>query len=140
MAYSQITPTYSVCGAVDPVEIASLAADGFTTIIANRPDAECDGKTRIAIEQEAARHGMEFHYIPFSNGGLTLEHISAQAQAIEGAKGRVLAYCRSGMRSATLWSLAKAGDIHTDEILAATASAGYPLDGLRPQIESLART
>jgi hypothetical protein len=37
-----------------------------------------------------------------------------------------------------MWALANAGDMETDQILAATAAAGYPLEGLRGQIDAMA--
>jgi len=37
-----------------------------------------------------------------------------------------------------MWALAQAGQMPTDDILTATASAGYQLDGLRGQIDALA--
>jgi sulfide:quinone oxidoreductase len=52
--------------------------------------------------------------------------------------GPVLAYCRSGTRSATLWSLAQAGARPFDEILSATAAAGYDMSGLADRIAARA--
>jgi uncharacterized protein (TIGR01244 family) len=51
------------------------------------------------------------------------------------AQGPVLAYCASGTRCSVLWSLVKAGSMPTDEILQATAKAGYDLSGLRPRLD-----
>jgi len=50
----------------------------------------------------------------------------------------VLAYCASGTRSSVIWSLGQAGHLSTDEILAATAQAGYQLDQLRPALDAMA--
>ena len=70
--------------------------------------------------------------------GLGLDTINRQAAAIDDAKGPVLAYCRTGTRSATIWAFASAGVVSTDAILGATSAAGYALDGLRQQIEAMA--
>jgi uncharacterized protein (TIGR01244 family) len=50
--------------------------------------------------------------------------------------GRTLAYCASGTRSSILWSLARAGDLGADAVIAATAKAGYDLQAMRPRLES----
>jgi len=51
----------------------------------------------------------------------------------------VLAYCASGNRSSVVWALAHAGKRPTDELIAIPARFGYQLEGLRGQIEALAR-
>ena len=56
--------------------------------------------------------------------------------AMEQLPGPVLAYCRTGTRSASLWALTKAGRLSADAILRATTAAGYDLAGLRPRLDS----
>ena len=51
-----------------------------------------------------------------------------------GSTGPVLAYCRSGTRSATAWALGQAGDRPADEILTAGRNAGYDLSHLAPML------
>ena len=58
------------------------------------------------------------------------------AAALEG--GPVLAFCRSGTRSANLWALAEAkrgGD--PDAIVAAAAAGRYDVSGLMPALRQL---
>jgi len=64
--------------------------------------------------------------------------VSAQRAAMDEATGPVLAYCASGTRSSIVWSLGQAGDLPSDDIIGATAKAGYDLRGLHPQLEALA--
>jgi sulfide:quinone oxidoreductase len=51
----------------------------------------------------------------------------------------VLAFCRTGTRSTTVWALGEAWHLDPDAILRAAASAGYDLEGLRPRLETRAR-
>lgn len=130
--------TTSVAPQLDPSDMAALAGDGVTTVICNRPDAEVPPSHRAAAMQEAAEAaGLAFVFNPVSMPAMTMEAIEEQAEAIDGADGRVVAYCASGTRSAVLWALASAGRMPTDQILAATAKAGYPLDNLRSQLDAL---
>lgn len=130
--------TTSVAPMLAPSDMAILAATGVTTIICNRPDAEVPPDLRAAAMQDAAEAvGMGFVYNPVSMPSLNLEAVEEQADALEGAEGGVVAYCASGTRSAILWALAMAGRMPVDDILARTATAGFPLDGLRAQITAL---
>lgn len=124
---------------LDPADMAALAADGVTTIICNRPDTEVPPSHQAAAMQAAVEAaGMSYVFNPVAGMALTMEAVEEQADAIDGADGKVVAYCASGTRSAILWALSRAGQMSADDILAATAKAGYPLDGLRGQIDQLA--
>ncbi|MCK0167125.1 TIGR01244 family sulfur transferase [Jannaschia sp. S6380] len=129
----------AVAPQLDPADMGALAGDGVTTIICNRPDAEVPPAHRAAAMQEAAEGaGLAFVFNPVAMPQLTLQAVEEQADAIDGADGRVVAYCASGTRSAVLWALAMAGRMPPDDILGATRAAGFELDGLRPQIDALA--
>jgi len=52
----------------------------------------------------------------------------------------VLAYCRSGTRSATLWSLWEAKKRPLPDILAATKAAGYDMNGVARRIANGGKT
>ncbi len=54
--------------------------------------------------------------------------------------GPVLAYCRTGTRSATLWSLAMAGDKPLPDILQAAKGAGYDMAGVVRRIANGGKT
>ena len=130
--------TTSVAPQLDPSDMDALAADGVTTIICNRPDAEVPPSHQAAAMQAATESaGMAFVFNPVSMPQLTLQAVEEQSEATLGADGKVVAYCASGTRSAILWALSQAGQMSADDILSATARAGYALDGLRQQITQL---
>lgn len=124
---------------LEPEDLAALPDRGVTAVICNRPDAEVPPSHQAAAMQQAAEAaGLAFTYNPVAMPNLTLDAVEEQADAIDGAGGKVVAYCASGTRSAVLWALAMAGRMDTDEILKACEGAGYPLQGLRGQIDALA--
>lgn len=90
------------------------------------------------IEAAAKDAGIAFVTIPVTHQGMNLEMIEAQKAAMDGSEGPTLAYCASGTRSSIVWALGQAGEMPADDILAATAAAGYELGGMRPQIDALA--
>ena len=134
-----VTSDYAVSGQITETDLATLAAEGFTTVICNRPDSEVEPALQAhVIEAEAKRLGLEFVYNPVSPQGLTMENVETQAAAIARAKGPVFAYCRSGRRSTLCWSFAQAGRMEPVEIVRAAAEAGYQIEGILPQIEAFA--
>lgn len=134
-----LTESYAVAPQLEPADMAALAAQGVTTIICNRPDPEITPDLYAAQMQAAAEAaGLEFVFNPIVGGAMTMANVEEQADAIAGADGPVVAYCASGNRSSIVWALTQAGQLPTDEILAATRAAGYMLDGMRPQIDALA--
>ncbi|HEU0097170.1 MAG TPA: TIGR01244 family sulfur transferase [Allosphingosinicella sp.] len=111
-------------------DIDEAAAQGIRLIVNNRPDGEEPGQPLSAdIESAARAAGLDFRHIPVA-GGFAPERIEAMAQALE--QGPVLAFCRSGTRSAFLWALARARlGAPAEESVAAAAAAGYDLGPIR---------
>jgi sulfide:quinone oxidoreductase len=103
MTVYQLSETCAVAGQIQPADVASLAADGFATIVCNRPDGEDFGQPPASdVEAECAAHGVTFHHIPVDRG-LSMELVEQFRQAVAGSAGKILAYCRSGQRSAVIW-------------------------------------
>lgn len=104
MTIYRLSETCAVAGQIQPSDVEGLAADGFTTIVCNRPDNEDFGQpTASDIEAECATHGITFHHIAIDRGGLTKQMVEDFRKAVEASTGPVLAYCRSGQRSAVIW-------------------------------------
>lgn len=140
MDIRQITDRYHVSPQIDPSDAPALAAAGITRVICNRPDAEVPPSHQADALAEAVRAaGMEFEVLPLTHQTMTPENVAKQASLVDSAPGKVLAYCASGTRCSVIWALGQAGKLPTDEILAATARAGYALDGLRPALDAAGR-
>jgi uncharacterized protein (TIGR01244 family) len=129
--FRTVTEDFSVSPQIAPGDVATAAAEGFKLIINNRPDGEQPGQpTSAEIEAQAKAHGLAYVHIPFA-GRPTPEQAKAVRDAAAAADGKVLAFCRSGTRSITAWSLgqAAAGDRPRDELIDLGAEAGYDLSG-----------
>ncbi|MDJ0827322.1 MAG: TIGR01244 family sulfur transferase [Rhodobacter sp.] len=138
MDIRQITPEYAVSPQIAPTDMAALKAAGFVAVIDNRPDTEVPPDLQSAAMRTAAEAaGLAFVENPVINGGLTMEMVTGQGAAVAAADGPVLAYCRSGTRSAFVWALSQAGKRSSAEIAADVRQAGYDLPGLEDQIASL---
>jgi len=106
MDLKRVSAELSVCGQITPEDVATIAAEGYHTIICNRPDGEgADQPPFAAIEAAAKAQGIEARYIPVESGMVTEKAIGAFGAAMQEVPHPILAYCRSGARSSTLWSL-----------------------------------
>lgn len=133
-----ITPSVSVAPQIAPEDVAQAAAQGFRTIVNNRPDGESfDQPAGAEIAAACAAQGLDYVAIPIDHTGFSLEQVDAMVAAL--AKGPVLAFCRSGTRSCNLWALAAAKGGHDPaEIVAAAGQGGYNVNGLMPLLRQLA--
>lgn len=134
MDIRRITPDYAVSPQIEPEDVPAIAAAGFRTVICNRPDAEIPAELSAQVIRTAVEAaGLRFVENPVTHPTMTPERIATQAEAM--GEGPTLAYCASGTRSSILWSLAQAGKLPADDILAATGRAGYDLSSLRPRLD-----
>jgi sulfide:quinone oxidoreductase len=130
-----ITQNLSVAPQVEPEDIAGLARQGIRSIICNRPDGEGDDQPSFKeIETAAKNLGVEARYLPIVPGNVGDGDVAAFASLMETLPKPVLAYCRSGARAATLWSLSQAGKLPLADILEKTKSAGYDMTGIIQRI------
>jgi len=130
-----LTPVLSVAEQISVADLAPIAQAGFKSIICNRPDGEGADQTGFAeIAQAAQALGLQARYLPAETGKVTDEQGVAFGQLMDELPKPVLAYCRSGMRSTTMWALASAGKLPLPGIMEAAARAGYDLKGLARRI------
>ncbi|KVT86739.1 NAD(FAD)-dependent dehydrogenase [Burkholderia ubonensis] len=106
MNIRKLTDTLSVSPQITAADLPALSAAGFRAIVCNRPDGEGPDQPTVA-------------------------EIRAAAAPLDAP---VLAYCRTGTRSATLWALSQAGLRPLDDIVATAAAAGYDLAGIAPRV------
>lgn len=131
----KIADGLSVSAQIAADDIAALRAQGFRAIICNRPDGEGPDQPGFAAIQAAASDaGLEARYVPVTAGMVRDEDVAAFDRAMAELPGPVLAYCRSGTRSTTLWSLSQAGRMPLADILAAASGAGYDMAGVARRI------
>ena len=140
MDLREIVENYAVSPQITPSDMPALAAAGVTTVICNRPDGEVPPDLQAAAIQAAAEAvGIAFVYNPVVGIGMSPNSIDEQADAIATSEGPVVAYCASGMRSALMWALARAGQEPAEDILRTVADAGYRMDHLIGQIEGIGK-
>ena len=140
MDIKTIAPDLSVSPQVQPQDIGVLAAQGFRSVIINRPDDEESAQPNHSeIEAACKAAGLEVRFVPVIPGELTDENIEAFDQAMHELPAPTFAFCRTGTRSITLWALSQAGHLSPDAILKTAENAGYDLSGLRARLNATAQ-
>ncbi len=138
--FIRLTPALAVAPQIAPEDCAAARAEGFTTVINNRPDGEAPGQPAgAAIAAACSEAGLAYVAIPVGAAGIGEGEITAMAAALAAAPGPVLAYCRSGTRSTHLWALAEASrGSDADALIDAAGAGGYDIGGLLPALRRLA--
>lgn len=128
-----LSDTVWVSGQVTPDTLEALAAADFAVLVNHRPDHEEPGQpTASEMAAAAARHGLRMVWAPV-RGLPDAEAVQATADALRSLEDgqRAMLFCRSGMRSAAAWAMARRLEgADPDELRAAAAGAGYDLGRL----------
>lgn len=107
----RVTDRLSVAGQPDLAAFSSLAASGFRLVINNRPELEEASQPSPRAEAKAAKlAGMEYAHLPVTGATITRAAIRQFQSILAAVPGPVLAHCRSGTRSLTLYVLGEVLD------------------------------
>lgn len=139
--FRQITDQFWAAGQITAADVASLADQGVTLIINNRPDGEAPGQpTAAEIGAAAANHNIAYIHLPVA-GGISMDNVITAADAINETTGVTLGFCAGGMRATAIYAFARASKGEdADTIIAAAANAGFDLAAQRPALEALAKS
>jgi sulfide:quinone oxidoreductase len=141
MQLKKITEKVTVSPQITAADMAAIKAEGFRAIVCNRPDGEgADQPSFEEIEAAAKAAGLEARYVPVQSGMVKDDDVAAFGAALKEIQRPVLAYCRTGTRSATLWSFHESKKRPMPEILAATKAAGYDMNGVARRISNGGKT
>ena len=128
----RINENLSVSAQISAPEVAESAALGFTGVINNRPDNEEPGQPASDTMKSAATEaGLAYAHIPVRGPAITEATVRTFQAALAESEGPVLAYCRSGTRSLTLWTLGEVldGRMAKDDVVPFGIKHGFDLTG-----------
>ena len=140
MEIKELTSQLSVAAQISESDLRFIAQQGFKTVVNNRPDGEAQDQPLSAeLAAEAVRHGLKFVEIPVNSSGILNQNVSDFGECLQTVDAPVLAFCRTGTRSTTLWALDAAITQDVDAIIDTAKRAGYDLSKSRERLEA-ART
>lgn len=129
----QVEPDVAVAPQLAEADFAVVAARGFRSVVAIRPDGEAPDQLANARAAAAAkRHGLAFSYLPVMSVAVTdAEVVDRFARLRNDLPGPILFYCGTGVRCMALWAQTAAPRLGIEAALAAARNAGHDLDILR---------
>ena len=106
-----VNPDLSLSPQLAPEAMAAAAAQGFRSVINNRPDFEGgpDQPTSAAVEAAARAAGLEYAHLPVAPGYQSPEEIARFGELLASLPKPILAFCRTGTRSGKLFRAAAGG-------------------------------
>ncbi|MGB3389026.1 MAG: TIGR01244 family sulfur transferase [Pseudaminobacter sp.] len=128
----QIDERLAVCGQISPQDISGLAQAGYTTIVNNRPDGEGFLQpTASAIADAAGKAGLRSAHLPVRGPDITEQLVRDFQKTLAESAGPVVAFCRSGTRSLTLWAIGEVldGRMAKADLMQFGARHGFDLSG-----------
>ncbi len=129
----------SIAAQIVPSDLSCISALGYQSIICNRPDGEAeDQPASDDLRRLASDQGLAFECVPVIAGAIDGTDVLAFEQALSQLPSPTLAYCRTGHRSAVLWSLVITGDMPVDDIIATALDAESDISAFRPYLEAYA--
>lgn len=141
MDIRSLAPGLAVTGQLHPDDVVTLKNAGYRAIICNRPDGEGSDQALFAdIERAAQQYGMQAHYLPVETGKVSDEQAELFGKLLETLPHPLIAYCRSGMRSTTLWALSQARAQSLEQIVDAAKKAGFDMASVARRIANLGQT
>jgi sulfide:quinone oxidoreductase len=140
MQIAKISDNFSATAQLRPEDMAEVAAQGFKTVINNRPDGEGGEEQPSSEECRAAAEeaGLAYHYIPMTPQTMSMELLGDFHRAVTDSPQPVLAHCKSGARSTALWALSESchNEREVDEVIRKAQEAGYDLSNMRPMLDA----
>lgn len=130
--FRKVTENFWVSPQVAEEHVQAAADAGFRTLINNRPDGEEPGQpTAAQVGEWAKARGLAYVHLPFA-GTIQRQTVEGMGNAVAAGAKPVLAFCRSGMRSISLWAMAEAlaGRRVKEDLLERGEAAGYDLSKL----------
>lgn len=111
LAVQPVSPDLALAPQLAPEAMSAVAAQGFRSVINNRPDFEGgpDQPTSAALEAAARAAGLEYVHQPVAPGWQTPEEVARFGELVATLPKPVLAFCRTGTRSGKLFRAASGG-------------------------------
>ena len=131
----KVTDELSVAPQISIEDVAAAKAAGFRSILCNRPDGEsADQPGFKAIEAAAKSAGLAVRYQPVRM--VSEADANTFAAACRELPKPILAYCRSGTRCVTLWTISEAATRPVADLVTRAKAAGYDMSAIAAQAAS----
>jgi len=127
MPIFKLSESLSVAAQITPQDVPNIAAQGFTTVVCNRPDGEVPDQASMD-EIEAACNAAGLLFVRYAVNAMNFPgaDLDGLGELFDDPSQSVLAYCRTGTRCANLW-VATRSDQDTPEAIKVARDIGFDL-------------
>lgn len=128
----QVTDKLFIAPQLTADDIRAAKAKGIAAIVNNRPDGEEAGQPNASENRRVAEaEGLSYTHVPVVPGQVTKGHVADFQAALARADGPVLAHCKTGTRSATLYAIGEVldGRMARGEVVPLGQRLGVDLSG-----------
>lgn len=102
-----LTPDFAVAPQLTPEQVRELPNQGIRSVVNNRPEHESpEQPPESALREAALAAQLEYHFLPVDSAHITAQNVHEFAELLKRLPRPVLAFCRSGGRSARLYQAA----------------------------------
>lgn len=104
-----VDESLSITAQLRPEDMERVAQAGFRSVINNRPDFE-GGPTQplsADLERAARAAGLQYRHLPVPPAGHTPNQAREMTHLVEELPHPLVAFCRSGRRSAALYAMGR---------------------------------
>lgn len=138
MRLRPVNDEFAVTEQITVADVEALAAQGVKSLLCNRPDGEAPDQPAYAdIEAAARRLGMSVRSVPVVASQISADDVNAFSDAYAELPRPLVAWCRTGTRSITLWAMDQSAKGRaSEEILEVACNAGYDLSDTVRKLES----
>lgn len=141
MEIHPLTPALSVSPQLSVADLQAVRDAGFKSVICNRPDGEgTDQPNFVEIERAALALGLQAKHLPADSGKVSDDQGVAFGKLMADLPKPVLAFCRTGMRSTTMWALSEATQTPLPTLIERAGKAGFDLKPLVRRIANGGKT
>jgi uncharacterized protein (TIGR01244 family) len=105
VSITTLNDRFAVAPQLSPDDMAEVAAAGYKSVIINRPDFEGgpDQPSSTDVMAAARAAGLKAEYLPVISGAASAQDVLHFAELLKQLPAPVLAFCRTGTRSASLY-------------------------------------
>ncbi|MCJ8318077.1 MAG: TIGR01244 family sulfur transferase [Colwellia sp.] len=128
MKLQKLSQDIYIADQIDLSDLEQFNRLGIKTIINNRPDQEINAPRSAEVAQRTKELGLSYHYLPIIPGEYLVENISALTAIVAALSSPMVAYCRTGNRSTTLWGLSQQKILGMEEVIKKAKHIGFNIE------------
>ena len=128
MKLQQLTENVYIADQINLSDLDDFVRLGIKTVVNNRPDQELNAPISQEVAKRAKELGLDYHYIPITPGEYSLEKINIMNKVLAEVKAPLVAYCRTGNRSISLWALSQQTTLGIEEVIKKANKIGFDIE------------